>query len=67
MTTKRKPKPIDHMDADELEAHALALLTDATKQAALSRHGRWRRSKYTDAICRAGRDWHPGMPLPGPL
>ena len=66
-TMTAKPKPIDHMTPDELEAYALKLLVAAKVTAAKMGHGRWKRSKYTDAICNAGPDWHPGMPLPGIL
>lgn len=69
-TMTARKKPIDNMTAEQLERYAARLLTDAARAAAEIRRpdrGRWQRSKYTDAICNAGPDWHPGMPLPGIL
>lgn len=65
MTAKRKP--IDYMTVEQMDAYALKLLVAAKVTAAKMGHGRWKRSKYTDAICNAGPNWHPGMPLPGIL
>lgn len=66
MTKRAAPKPLDYMSLDELDRFAVEMLTEAMQQARKLRGvGRWRRSKFTDAICNAGPDWHPGMPLTG--